>query len=62
MPSYPPKPGYVRKYYELPVELITRVRAWRRVTPSVDSEVAAVRRLLDEALAVYEERSDIQIR
>lgn len=62
MPSYPPKPGCVRKYYELPETLVNRVRRWKARTPNVDSEVAAVRQLLDQALAVYEERSDVEVR
>ena len=61
MPSYPVKPGRVRKYYDLPEELVERVHRWRRITPHIETEVAAVRRLLDEALAVYEERGDIQV-
>ena len=61
MPSYPVKTGRVRKYYDLPKELVERVHRWRRITPHIETEVAAVRRLLDEALAVYEERGDIQV-
>ena len=62
MPTYPPKEGYVREYYELPEELVKRVQRWRKLTPGIDSKVAAVRRLLDEALTVYEERMDLDAR
>ena len=59
MPSYPPKEGFVRKHYDLPKDLVKRVHRWKKMTPSADSEVAAVRRLLDQALTVYEEKMDL---
>lgn len=62
MPSHPVRTGRVRKNYELPMDLIERMHRWMDRTPEIRTETHAVQRLLDQALAVYEERSDVEVR